>query len=74
MQTPEDVLRAELLTARRSVPEGARWVVSAHAFVTGGLTTQAHEAYLFDAVGINGHALALSSPWVGGRQGVKKSV
>ncbi|MCV6601674.1 MAG: exonuclease subunit SbcD, partial [Cohaesibacter sp.] len=30
LQTPEDVLRAELQAARRSVPDGARWVVSAH--------------------------------------------
>jgi exonuclease SbcD len=37
IQTPEDVLRAELQAARKAVPEGARWVVSAHAFVTGGL-------------------------------------
>lgn len=36
MQTPEDVLAAQVDAARRNVPEGARWVVVAHAFVAGG--------------------------------------
>ncbi len=35
MQTPEDVLAAQVAAARRHVPEGARWVVAAHAFVAG---------------------------------------
>jgi len=35
--TPQDVLEAEIAAARRHVPEGARWVVVAHAFVAGGL-------------------------------------
>lgn len=35
MQTPEDVLAAQVAAARRNVPEAARWVVVAHAFVSG---------------------------------------
>lgn len=35
LQTPEDVLTAQLAAARRNLPEGARWVVVAHAFVSG---------------------------------------
>jgi DNA repair protein SbcD/Mre11 len=35
LQTPEDVLAAQVAVARRNVPEGARWVVAAHAFVSG---------------------------------------
>ena len=34
--TPEDVLAAQVAAARRHVPERARWVVVAHAFVSGG--------------------------------------
>lgn len=33
---PADVLGAQLKSARGHVPEGARWIVVAHAFVTGG--------------------------------------
>ena len=33
--TPEDVMRAQVEAARRFVPQGARWVVVAHAFVAG---------------------------------------
>lgn len=33
---PEDVLAAQVAAARARVPEGARWVVVAHAFVAGG--------------------------------------
>ena len=32
---PEHVLRAQVESARSFVPEGARWVIVAHAFVTG---------------------------------------
>lgn len=32
--TPEDVLRAQVEAARKHVPENARWIVVAHAFVT----------------------------------------
>ena len=35
ISTPEDVLRAQVAAARRFVPEGARWVIVAHAFVAG---------------------------------------
>lgn len=33
--TPEDVLAAQIASARQNVPEGARWIVVAHAFVSG---------------------------------------
>ncbi|MCK5931814.1 MAG: exonuclease SbcCD subunit D [Fulvimarina manganoxydans] len=33
---PEDVLAAQIAAARRHVPDGARWVIVAHAFVAGG--------------------------------------
>ncbi|MBA2127391.1 exonuclease sbcCD subunit D [Hyphomicrobium methylovorum] len=35
MQTPEHVLAAQVAAARNNVPDGARWVVIAHAFVAG---------------------------------------
>ena len=35
LQAPEDVLTAQIRSARRNVPDGARWVVVAHAFVAG---------------------------------------
>jgi DNA repair protein SbcD/Mre11 len=35
--TPEDVLKAQVAAARRNIPEGARWVVVAHAFVAGAM-------------------------------------
>lgn len=35
IQTPEDVLAAQMAAARPAVPPGARWVVAAHAFVAG---------------------------------------
>jgi exonuclease SbcD len=36
IKCPEDLLRVQLNAARQHVPGGARWVVVAHAFVTGG--------------------------------------
>lgn len=33
--SPEAVLRAQVAAARRHVPDGARWIVIAHAFVAG---------------------------------------
>lgn len=33
--TPEDVLSAQMAAARTRLPEGARWVIVAHAFVAG---------------------------------------
>lgn len=35
LQTPEEVLAAQVSCARRNIPEGARWVIVAHAFVSG---------------------------------------
>jgi len=35
LQTPEDVLTAQVAAARANVPADARWVVIAHAFVSG---------------------------------------
>ena len=35
IRTPADVLRAQVEAARPQVPPGARWVIVAHAFVTG---------------------------------------
>ena len=48
--SPEDVLAAQLASARRHVPEGARWVVVAHAFVEGATTSEG-ERPLTRAVG-----------------------
>ena len=39
IRCPEDVVRAQLAAARAFLPEGARWVVVAHAFVSGGNTS-----------------------------------
>lgn len=36
IKCPEDVVRAQLAAARAHIPDGARWVVVAHAFVHGG--------------------------------------
>lgn len=36
IDTPEDVLVAQVAAARAQIPEGARWIIVAHAFVTGG--------------------------------------
>jgi len=36
IKSPEDVVRAQLASARGHVPSGARWVVVAHVFVQGG--------------------------------------
>lgn len=40
IRSPEDVLRREVEAARGQCPEGARWVIVAHAFVTGGLPSE----------------------------------
>lgn len=34
IRTPEDVLRHQIEAAHKEIPEGARWVIVAHAFVT----------------------------------------
>ena len=38
--SPADVLAAQVSEARHHVPDGARWVIAAHAFVEGGRTTE----------------------------------
>ncbi|ACT57730.1 exonuclease SbcCD subunit D [Hirschia baltica] len=38
--TPADVLNQQVECAKQFVPNGARWVISAHAFVTGASTTE----------------------------------
>ena len=40
IRSPEDVLRLEVAAARALKPNDARWVIIAHAFVTGGLPTE----------------------------------
>ncbi len=40
LQSPEVVLTAQVAAARRNVPEGARWVIVAHSFVTGALASE----------------------------------
>lgn len=40
IKSPEDVLWREVDAARALKPEGARWVIVAHAFVTGGLPSE----------------------------------
>lgn len=50
IKTPEDVMRAQVAAARRHVPAGARWVIVAHAFVTGAVASDV-ERPLSRAVG-----------------------
>lgn len=40
IRSPEDVLRREVDVARAHRPDHARWVIIAHAFVTGGLPSE----------------------------------
>lgn len=47
---PADVMRAQLDAARATVPEGARWIVIAHAFVAGSASSEG-ERSLSRAVG-----------------------
>ncbi|XBQ17389.1 MAG: exonuclease SbcCD subunit D C-terminal domain-containing protein [Oceanicaulis sp.] len=44
IDTPEDVLVAQVAAARTEVPEGARWVIVAHAFVTGGSVSESERS------------------------------
>ncbi|WP_208352729.1 exonuclease SbcCD subunit D [Pseudaestuariivita rosea] len=44
ISTPADVVAAQISAARGQVPEGARWVVVAHAFVTGGAVGETERA------------------------------
>ncbi|MGE5267187.1 MAG: exonuclease SbcCD subunit D, partial [Deltaproteobacteria bacterium] len=40
IKSPADVMHAQVAAARRHVPDGARWVIAAHAFVTGATVSQ----------------------------------
>lgn len=44
IDTPEDVLAAQVEAARAKVPEGARWIIVAHAFVTGGAVSDSERS------------------------------
>ena len=44
ISAPADVIAAQISAARGQVPEGARWVVVAHAFVAGGAVGEAERA------------------------------
>lgn len=44
IDTPEDVLVAQVAAARTEVPEGARWIIVAHAFVTGGSVSESERS------------------------------
>lgn len=44
ISAPADVIRAQIAAAKCRVPEGARWVVVAHAFVTGGAVGETERA------------------------------
>lgn len=50
IQSPEDVLQREIDAARKSRPKGARWVIIAHAFVTGGLPSESERKLSIGAV------------------------
>lgn len=41
LSSPEDVLRAQIAAAKRHVPEGMRWVVVAHGFISGASASEA---------------------------------
>lgn len=40
MQTPEDVLAAQVAAARKNLPSEARWVIVGHAFVSGAVRSE----------------------------------
>lgn len=44
INTPADVIGAQIAAARAQVPKGARWVVVAHAFVAGGAVGETERA------------------------------
>lgn len=44
IDTPEDVLVAQVAAARAEVPERARWIIVAHAFVTGGSVSESERS------------------------------
>ena len=51
MQTPHQVVAAQLAAARRHVPEGARWVVVSHAFVAGARNSESEKSLVPIGVG-----------------------
>lgn len=40
IETPEEVLKAQIASARKNVPADARWVVVAHGFISGAATSE----------------------------------
>nr|WP_322864793.1 exonuclease SbcCD subunit D [Aquicoccus sp. G2-2]MEA1112014.1 exonuclease SbcCD subunit D [Aquicoccus sp. G2-2] len=50
IRSPEDVLRAQIEAAKAHVPEGARWIVVAHAFVTNCQPTESERRLSVGAV------------------------
>ncbi|MEQ1713715.1 MAG: exonuclease SbcCD subunit D [Hyphomicrobium sp.] len=44
IKSPADVMAAQVAAARRNVPAGARWVVVAHAFVTGAVPSDSERS------------------------------
>lgn len=50
IKSPEDVLRCEVDAARKQRPKDARWVIIAHAFVTGGLPSETERKLSVGAV------------------------
>jgi exonuclease SbcD len=52
IKSPADVMRAQVAAARRHVPDGARWVIAAHAFVTGALVSETERPLTRAAGGI----------------------
>jgi exonuclease SbcD len=40
LQTPEDVLAAQVSCGKRNIPDGARWVVVSHTFVAGASSSE----------------------------------
>lgn len=84
ISTPEDVIRSQISAARAQVPEGARWIVVAHAFVAGAESSDSEKAltrvggveYVSASVfeGANYVALGhLHRPQNGGREAIRYS-
>lgn len=44
IDSPEDVLALQVNAARNQVPDGARWIIVAHAFVTGGSVSESERS------------------------------
>lgn len=44
ISSPADVIEAQVECARKLIPNDARWVISAHAFVTGASTTESERS------------------------------